>query len=321
MILLIIAVSTTLSGCSGSVGGGAVLPTIDMSGQDPILNDGTTLATAYVMPAIMPAGTDGGLDDYLAQEPGIWEFNRLGNNEGVYSGGTFTNVYVGSFAYDTISDTWTVALNSTGASYTLDYDAANQIYTDCVAGGCAAERQFSLYGQGDGVSQYGTFGYAASFDSAGQNIGTYLTTGLITSYSSMPATGTATYNGVYQVSRVLAGQVDQSSTGEFTVTADFQTSNYSPSASMTNMATFSNGDTFAMGFGGFYGGPGARSTLIGGTANGTLYHADGSPQTFYNNGWYQGFVYGPNAEEIAGTLNVQNTTTGDAIAGGFWAKQ
>jgi len=333
----IIALSSLMAlGLSGCMGGTTTAPTIDMTA---VGGDGS-VSTPYQMHTSMPAGTNGGMEDYLAQG-GYWTFN-IHRSEPV----NFTisdidttatrPVRLGSMTYNPDTDVWSMSyIDATTGLPVLNksmvYDAALGLYycKTCVDYSMNARAAFKLFDKSETSSQYGTFGYSHYSD-----LGTlypvesfeYFTTGLRT--SDMPTTGSFNYTGDFEatLARMDTGYHWTSTGGKIAVAVNFGATSSQLLFSTTNRATFDapvsttlSTHTYEIS---------GSATISGNEFNsvnfdGTRYYADGTVLDSWTGTLVGGF-YGPDASELAGTFQ---QTSGDAsgagmhMVGGLWAAQ
>lgn len=308
VIVLSSLMALGLTGCMG----GTTAPTIDMSA---VTGTGT-LADSYVMPLHMPAGTNGGMEDYLSQAGGVWKYNMFGP---VRHNNTANLESLSKIVYDTVADTWTVTYttSTTPFSTTLSYDSASDRYTNCGTVSC---NELYLFDKSKTQSQYGTFGYTRDYvapTSGDVDMHSYFMTGLATEIGNMPTYGTATYSGNFEATRidVATGAYVQATGGTLTSTATFTGGGGSLSIDTVQAAVFSGTtDIYEIS---------ATATISGNTFVDTLSWGTWRTNTraFVDNyqGALVGIFFGPSANEIAGTFQQTNVSGTSTVVGGIWA--
>lgn len=317
-----LAAALVVAGCGGggSVGVGTPPPIIDMTA---VLGTGTA-ADPYIMPNVIPDGTDGGIEDWFAASPGHWTLSLAG---GASANKAADTSGIAQIVYDTAADEWSVEVQKNAGTtwFTLAYDGTTNFWEstgwyvkDDVAG---EETYLRMFDDNSSTSQYGTFGiWRGRYTSFGNSINSFRVfhTGLRT--ANMPTTGTGTYNGQYEVVRTSGTEgldVYMFTGGTMTFEADFVGGTYT----MTSTTAASNsvlGDTVAVsGSGAFTG-----NLFAMGTSEATYVQAGGN--TYDLTGGFNGGFYGPSAEEVAGGFNLGvNTALGSDISliGGYWGTQ
>ena len=318
---IIVLSSLMALGLAGCGGGGTTAPTIDMSAAT---GAGTAL-DPYVMPTHIPAGTNGGMEDYLSQTGGVWKYNI--NWQEPINLGT-TPISLKQIVYDSTNDTWTVwykiSATSSVSGGTLRYDSSTGNYSGCLPGETCSwpgDTDLMLFDKSASASQYGTFGYAHFDDLTSYEVFDYFITGLATDVANMPASGTAVYSGDFEVTWLQGGWFYRTTGGKIGVNADFSlgtldivTTTPGTFNGETNDATTSN--TYAI-----YG----NATISGNSFVDTGFYGEwrSAGGTLLDNytGTLVGAFYGPSADELAGSFQQTNTSGTTTVVGGLWAAQ
>jgi len=312
------ALALGLAGCGGGV---LVTPVPVITIDEGVLSASAgTLANPYVLPSIMPADTNGGIENYTIHG-GFWRVNLEGQ-EGTTGFGTVP--LANTLIHDVEFDEW--ILNIDGADLILADDGTGHYISACITT-CA---EFDLYDNDPTASQYGMFGHVY-YDDGVNFVDYYAHAGMKTDATVMPTGGTGTYTGVF------AGTVIYTD-------ADFPGALYFDDLSGTTniTASFTGG---ALAFDSSGTGTVADSTysltgaavITGNLYQGTITGSYDDFQTFNvpslnlaANGAgssLSGAFYGPDQTGGGETAGVVYATSaaGDAnwgeIAGGFWAEQ
>lgn len=296
----VLLASLLLAGCAG--GGGGASP------------DGS-LANPWVLPAEYDAVAVKKIKDYVA-DGGYLQFNY--DHLNVNTTGSPVS-FGGSLVYDTVNDTWTVAVN--GVDYTLTDDGAfNYASGTCGTEFCAELDMFDVqdaftYGVLAGRflgGAYGSFGTLTTESTTGDVDIAYLYTGMKT--PDMPTAGTANYTAVFEGgSTAVNGSILDVATATMSMSADFGTGDFVFSSAGdvvdgggATVATYTLDSAATI-----------SGNTYSGTATGSLTVSSVTDSTY--TGTIEGAFYGPSAVETAGVIMTENST-GDTLGGGFWGE-
>ncbi|MDH5557136.1 MAG: transferrin-binding protein-like solute binding protein [Alphaproteobacteria bacterium] len=306
-----------LSGCFGGGGNGGGT-TLDMGA---VTGTGGA-ADPYVMPIVMPAGTKGGIDDYLAAAPGVWQFDSSSIYVGA-GGNTITPPTISpTLKYDSAAGYWT--FNIGGTEYVPNWNYSGAYTCGALGPACDAPPDTRIglmyLGAGDfeeNITRYGRFALISyELNTATDSSTAFLLShiGLRTPVGGMPNTGSARYQGASKaVLHRGAGKQSPMGEGAVTITADF--------GSLTNTVGLS-GLLFILAGGVTDGGQaiysGGVATMTGtgtiegneflGTVSTDLTGMAGAADTALT-GTMAGAFYGPAADEVAGYFDTSGTVT------------
>lgn len=299
-----------LAGCGGGGGGaGDVVPPGPVIDMNPAIvgpGDGTTLTTAYVLPTEVPAGTNGGIDDYFAVA-GFWEIS--GSVLKVDLTGK-SKAKFGQLVYDSTANQWNVKV-------TANYEPLIATGTGGYASaGCATVSdlcaEFSRYANSS-TALYGTFGNARYDDRQGALSIAAVHFGLKTPIAEMPG-GTAFYTGVFE-GVASEGTLLYAAAGTTTIDVVFAADLLPGLVTLHSEGTV--GDTGSYILDGLA--VIADNTYTGSVdATVTLSDAHAADAT-YTGGKLNGAFYGPGAVQTAGAVSTTSATTGYVFVGGYWA--
>lgn len=311
-LFVFLAAPAILSGClsGGTDAGGMPAPAAVIDESVLTAKDGS-LATPYELPTLMPADTDGGVYDYLNTDKvsGYWQV--------FYSGlqvdqGTGVPAF-GDLVYDQGTDEWLLTVDSTEyilKSQTLGY-ATN---------GCSAPTKncagFAPYVDPN-KTLYGIFGYIGYDDKSTKTSVFVMHTGLKTQLDDMPS-GTASYSGVF-AGAIIDETTEYAALGTTTIDVDF--------GAAGDHVTFSSaGDVYdtSLALVGDYSLDGS-ATISGNTYTSTKTGITGGSTIATVEDSYTGELdaafYGPDAVQTAGAVVTTSGTTGNVLAGGYWAEK
>ena len=296
-----------LSGCMGSTG----INGIGGSESLPVANN--------ALPTLAPAGGTAGIEDYLQPRTGTWRVNLDGQVQTIDLGSaTLANAMV----YDSDFDEWIINVDGRNLVLTWDGAAGYDNYPYCTTD-CA---DLALFDNNSATSQYGTFGYV-SYENSAKLVEYYIHAGLKTPSGNMPASGSATYTGVFDG---LVNYTDGATpaydyiSGGADLIADFTAVGGTVSFASTG-AGGKAGSSYSLAGAALISGNSYQGTVTGQYDDGAslpndpslLLDATGAGSSL------SGAFYGPNAEETAGVVyatSSYNDPYWGELAGGFWAQ-
>jgi hypothetical protein len=307
-----------LSGCLGGGGNGGG-STLDMGA---VTGTGGA-ADPYVMPTEMPAGANGGIDDYFAAAPGVWQFDS--SSKQIEAGGnTIAPPTISpTLKYDSVANFWTFSFDGTeyvpNWNYSGAYTCGGYRVPACDA---PADTRIGLIYIGIGdydetITEYGRFAMVwYELDSATDSSTAFLLshTGMRTPAGSMPDSGSARYERS-SVALLHRGAGKQSLMGEgaVTITANFGSSGNTVellgSLSLRTAGVTDGGEViYSGGTVTMTGSGGITGNEFTGTVSADLTGMAGAADTTLT-GNMAGAFYGPAAEEVAGYFDTGGTVT------------